>query len=288
MSISRADVEDNSLLDREILDYIPPVCPVCSSEIEFTDDLTNIYCVNKQCALKVASRLEAMARDMKVDGWGESTCLKAVEGYGLTSPYQVFLLENKELENIGVSSLEKKIKAICSKDKRKLKLWEMVKVGNIPSISQVAYKLFNGFDSLSEAYEHIERYQVPFIADRLGLRDSESSILAVRVYNTLLGYKEELLLGEKQFTVYKPEGLRLSVVITDNINKTEFISSLNKRYAGKIYFLLLNTVSSGLDILLTNGDKSSRKYKQALKLKEENNKIQILNTSEIFDYLDSL
>lgn len=196
MSISRKDAEDNSLLDKEILDIIPQVCPVCGSEIEFTDNLKHIYCVNKHCALKIAHRLKDMARDMKVDGWGESTCLKVVEGYKLTSPYQVFLLENKELKDI---SLAKKIKAICNKDKRTVKLWEMVKVGNIPSISQVAYKLFNGFDSLSEAYEHIERYQVPFIADRLGLKDSESSILAVRIYNILLEYKDEILLGEKQF-----------------------------------------------------------------------------------------
>lgn len=67
--ITREQIIENELMDMDVLSYIPTECPVCGSDIAFTDSLKQIYCVNKQCALKVAARLENMAKAMKADGW---------------------------------------------------------------------------------------------------------------------------------------------------------------------------------------------------------------------------
>ena len=236
MGISRIDVECNSLIDSDVLEYIPETCPVCGSDIEFTDSLKQIYCVNERCALKVAARLEAMAKDMKADGWGESTCLTVVKYFNLKSPYQIFLIKEKGLDCKDIPAFQKKLDSICDLNKRRVKLWEVVKLGNLPHIAQIAYKLFDGFDTLSEAFDMIETYEVPFIAERLGLKDSESSIMAVRIYNTLIKYKQELLFGETQFNIYKPEGKKLTIAITGGVegykNKSEFIGYINSAYYG--------------------------------------------------------
>lgn len=291
MGISRIDVECNSLIDSEVLEYIPETCPVCGSDIEFTDSLKQIYCVNDRCALKIASRLESMAKDMKADGWGESACLTAVQQFNLKSPYQIFIIKDKGLDCPDIPAFQKKLDSICDMNKRTVRLWEVVKLGNLPHIAQIAYKLFDGFDTLSEAYDALETYEVPFIAERLGLRDSESSIMAVRIYNTLIQYKQELLFGETQFKVYKPEGKKISIAITGGVegfkNKSEFIQYINNRYYGQISATLVNTVSSNVDILVADNDTSSRKYKQACKLRENGNDILITTSSGLLEYLDA-
>ena len=92
MGISLQEVIDNSLISEDILNNIPHTC-TCGAPIEFTDSLRQIYCSNSKCFYKIAARLEAMAKTMKADGWGESTCIQVCQDFKLVSPYQVFLLE---------------------------------------------------------------------------------------------------------------------------------------------------------------------------------------------------
>lgn len=271
MGISLQEVIDNNLLSDEVINCIPKTC-VCGEPIEFTDSLRQIYCSNPRCFYKVASRLEAMAKTMKADGWGESTCITICQEFKFISPYQVFLLE-KVVKNGGqssVSAFPKKVASICDPAKRRVELWEVVRLAGIPSIETIAYKIFNGYDNLTEAFNDIEKRQVPFIAEKLGLKNADGGVMAVNVYNTLIKYKQELLFGETQFEIYKPTGETMYIAITGGVhgfrNKSEFIDHIKLRYNGKLNPMLVNSVSSQVDILVADNDTNSNKFKTATRL----------------------
>lgn len=271
MGISLREVEENQLLSQDVLDCIPRECD-CGAPIEFTDTLRQIYCSNESCIYKIASRLESMAKAMKVDDWGESTCVTVCKEFKLISPYQVFLLE-REIEKgrtSSVSAFNKKVNAICDRSKRRVKLWEVVKLASIPNIDTIAYKIFDGYDNLTEAFKDIEEGQVPFIASKLGIKNTETGVLATRVYNNLIRYKTELLFGETLFDVYKAEGVNIQIAITGGVdgfrNKGEFVEYINKRYNGKVNAMFVNTVTNKTDILIVDGDSSSSKYGKAIKI----------------------
>lgn len=271
MGVTLQEVIDNKLLSDEVINCIPETC-VCGAPIEFTDSLRQIYCSNPRCFYKVASRLESMAKTMKADGWGESTCKTVCQEFKFISPYQVFLLD-KVIENGGTSSVpafQKKVSSICDKDKRKVELWEVVRLAGIPSIETIAYKIFNGYDSLTDAFNDIEKGQVPFIAEKLGLKNSDGSVMAVNIYNTLMRYKDELLFGETQFEIYKPTGQTMYIAITGGVNgfrnKSEFVNYIKARYNGKLNPMLVNSVSHQVDILIADNDTNSNKFKTATRL----------------------
>lgn len=272
MGIPLKTVIENELISQAILDCIPHECE-CGAPIEFTDSLRQVYCSNDKCTYKIAARLEAMAKAMKADGFGESTCIEVCRQFKLVSPYQVFLLEGALLQGIepeNVSAFAKKVQSICDRGKRKVELWEVVKLAGIPSIETIAYKIFDGYDTLTDAFNDIEKGQVPFIAEKLGLKNAETGVMAVNVYNTLIKYKDELLFGEKQFEIYKPTGVILYIAITGGVNgfrnKGEFVQYLNNRYDGKVNAMLMNSVTSQVDILIADGDTTSNKFKAATKI----------------------
>lgn len=274
MGISFNEVIENRLLSKEVINCIPEVCE-CGAEIHFTDSLRQIYCSNQRCVYKIAARLESMAKAMKVDGFGESSCQTICRTFKLISPYQVFLLE-KAVESgktCDVPAFEKKVAAICDRSVRKVSLWEVVRLAGIPSIETTAYKIFDGYNSIAEAYNDIEAGQVPFIAEKLGLKNADSGVMAVNIYNTLINYKDELIFGETQFDIYKPTGETIYIAITGGVygfrNKSEFIKYINDRYSGKINAMLMGSVTSSIDILIADGDTTSNKYKTAIKINEK-------------------
>lgn len=277
MGITLQEAIDNQLISEGVLNVIPHTCG-CGSPIEFTDSLKQIYCSNPRCFYKVAARLEAMAKKLRgpngecCEGWGESTCVTVCKEYKLESPYQVFQLD-KLVANGATSStpaFEKKVASICNPELRKVELWKVVELAGIPSIESIAYKIFGGYHNFTEAYKDIEEGQVPFIAYKLGLKNSETSVMAVKVYKTLLDYKDEILYGEKQFDIYEPTGKTLYMCITGGVNgfrnKSEFVQYINKRYSGKINAMLMNSVTTQVEILVADGDTGSNKFKTATRL----------------------
>lgn len=277
MGILIEEVIENQLISDEVLEVIPHTCS-CGAQIAFTDSLRQIYCTNPRCYFKVAARLEAMAKKLRskngecCDGWGESTCITVCREFNMISPYQVFQLE-KMIENgaeSSVAAFEKKVKSICNRELRKVELWKVVELAGIPNIDSISYKIFGGYHSLSEAFEDIEKGQVPFIADKLGIKNPETSVMAVNVYTTLIDYKDELLYGEKQFEIYEPAGETLYIAITGGVsgfrNKSEFVQYINDRYDGKVNAMLMNSVTTQVQILVADGDTGSNKFKTATRL----------------------
>ena len=277
------------LVSYELASIIPRKCEECGGELYLTESLRQLYCNNSLCATKIASRLESMAKMMKADGWGGSTSLNVVKKFKLVSPFQVFLLSGKECPE--VSAFSKKVEDICDWGKRRIKLWEVVKYANIPSIDTVAFKIFNGYESIESAFDDIEKNGVALIADKLGLRSVETGVMAVNIYNTLMQYKDELLFGETVFDVYNPTGDKLCIAITGGVygytNKSEFINYINKRYENKVNAVLVNSVTRDVNVLVADGDTNSNKYRKAMKMKSDGSNIMILDSSELIEYFDN-
>lgn len=282
MGISLEEVIANELVSEEVLNVIPHTCE-CGAPIEFTDSLRQIYCTNPKCHYKIAARLEAMAKKLRgkngecCDGWGESTCVEVCKYFRLISPFQVFSLREYVAKGYrpDVPAFEKKLDSICNPELRKVELWKVVELAGIPSVESIAYKIFGGYHTFEEAFDDIEKGQVPFIANKLGLKSAETSVMAVNVFNTLINYKDELFYGEKQFDIYEPTGENLRIAITGGVNgfrnKSEFIQYINNRYDGKVNAMLMNSVTTQVEILVVDGDGGSNKFKTATRL---NNKYQ--------------
>lgn len=289
MSISVNTAIENSLISEELAEIIPTNCEECGEELYLTESLRQLYCGNHMCATKIAARLESMAKMMKADGWGESACLTVTRQFGLISPFQVFLLEGRECSD--VAAFNKKVAEICDWGKRKIKLWEVVKYANIPSIDTVAFKIFDGYESMESAFKDIEENGVAFIADKLGLRNAETGVMAVNIYNTLMEYKDELIFGESVFEIYNPTGEKLYIAITGGVygfnNKSEFINYINRRYNGKVNAMLMNSVTRDVNALVADGSTNSNKYRKAMKMKSDGSDIIITDSTGLVEYLDN-
>lgn len=274
MGITLQEVIDNELISMEVIEVLPETCE-CGAPIEFTESLRQIYCSNPRCTYKVAARLESMAKKMKVDGFGESTCVTLCKEFGMISPFQVFRLPDmiEQGYTSSVSAFQKKVSEICDPKNRKIELWKVVEYAGIPSIETIAYKIFGGYKNLTEAFDDIESGQVPFIANKLGLKNATTSVMAVNVYTTLMKYKSELLFGEKQFETYQPTGETLFIAITDSVNgfrnKSEFIQYINSRYGGKVNAMLMNSVTTKVEILVADGETNHGKFATAMRLNQK-------------------
>lgn len=273
MSLDRETVFEHGLIDENVLAEIPETCE-CGGEIMFTDTVRQIFCSNPHCTYKVAARLEKMAKMMQADGWGESACQQICRQYKMISPFQVFLLENRaDIVNTGVAGINKKVENICDRGKRSIYLWELVKYAGIPNIEQTAYKIFTGYPTIEDAYKDIEAGQVIFVAEKLGIKNKESAVMALEIYNNLMAYKDELVFGESQFDIKKESGSKLKIAITGGVfgfnNKSDFIKFINKRYNGELNAMLASSVSSSVDILVADGDTSSNKFNSALKINQK-------------------
>ncbi len=291
MGITFKEVEENGLISDMVLEQIPRTCYMCGGDIEFTDSLKQIYCSNPDCKLKVAARLEYMAKKMGVDGWGESTCIAVVEHFNMKSPYQVFML-NDSLVCDGVAAFNIKVRDMLNSPKRKASLWEYVMYAGIPSIETTAYRIFGDYNTIDDAYKDIKKYQVSFVAEKLGIKNTESGVLAYRVYKTLLEYEAELRFGEQYFSIDELSGISYEVAITGGVsgyhNKGAFISMLNNRYSGKAHFSLMNTVTAKTDYLVVDGGTSSSKYNKAERLNESGKaNISIVTSSDMLSELDA-
>ena len=272
MAISLNEVKENELLPDYIVREIPKTCE-CGAEIVFSNSLKQAYCSNEDCYLKVTARLYQMAKMIGLTNLSEETCKKICKTYRLTSPYQLLLLEQVIDEGITVDLDIKTVIDDLKKLNKSYRLWEIVKMSCIDGIEAVAEKLFSGYNNLSAAFDDIEFDKASFIAEKLGIKNSESSVLAVNIYNQLMKHKDELLFGETQFDIIENKGKQLYISIDGYIkgfkNKSEYIHYINKAFGHKFNIMLVNTVSNQLDVLVVDKDISSNKVKAATKINND-------------------
>ena len=281
--ISYQDVIDNELIDDEILEYIPRHCE-CGGEIEFTESLKQIACNNPKCYFKVASRLENMCKSLKVDGFGESSCIKICRDLKIISPFQALLIGNRTVD--GVSSFKSKIDNLISELKQPMELWEVVALCNIPGIDSISYKLFGKYSSIEDAYRDFEKYQVPYVASLLG---NSGGVMSANIYNMLMQYKAELQFAESECNIKKLNVPKISIAISETPTgfgtKASYVARLNEILNGKASILLSNTVTKEISYLVCSPTTNTGKVKKANSLISNGADIKIVDSQELIDIL---
>lgn len=158
-------------LPKEFIALLPTHCDKCGAETEITETLTILKCTNTVCGEKSVHRLVALLQDIDVKNMGESKCRQFLEHFELTNPYAIFMYEPSDGVLFNGCSQEFS-EAIFEQmeTKRKMLLWEYVKIGNLPGIRDSARKLFAEYDSLEEFYDDLEAGGIAFVQETLGIK----------------------------------------------------------------------------------------------------------------------
>lgn len=275
MSISIDDALRNNLITAETASILPRTCS-CGSEVVFSDSLKRLVCNNPKCRCKVISRFKQF-RDMMSIRISDADIELIIKELKLSTPYQLLMLG--ELDASDPSCVLNRVisdKNVFLQDIEKVKqseyfIYDIVKMSCIQNIATIAFRLFNGFNSIDEAYEEIETSQVAFINERLGIYDQDSSIFSLQVYNDLISNKEELLFGGYQLKVKEYDKPRLNIAFADGtspyINVSELVFHLNNNYS--YIFNQVTTVNDSTDILVRNADSSNPKFRAARVLNDK-------------------
>lgn len=264
---------DNRLLSPDILNSIPTHCK-CGAELQFTESLTELQCTNTQCIYGTSRRLNKLLHQLNITTWTESDCDNICKQFNFTTPFQVFLSKQITDNNIKVDIIDfdKKVKEIEAIKAKEIELWKIVKYANIRYISTLAEKMFSSYDSMYEAYTDIEKGQVSFISEKLGIYNNEPSVLAILIYDELNSHKEELLFAETQFKIIKHTANPIRIAIADSVsgylNRSDFLNELNNRYYGKVSFVLDSSITEDTKILVVETDNTSTKYRTAKRINE--------------------
>lgn len=264
---------DNELLPIEILKSIPKRCR-CGSPNIFTESLTELQCSNPKCVYKVAKRMYNMTQEMGLKTWDENTCTILCEQFNFATPFQLMLVQQLIDGNVdtGIIDFGKKVKEIEEFRKEKIELWKIVKYANIRYVNMLAKKLFGSYDSMQKAYDDIEKGQISYISEKLGIQNNETSVMAIMIYNQLIECKEELMFAETQFNIIKHKTDPIRIAISGGtpgyLNKTALLTMLNNRYYEYTNFVLDSTITDDTKILLASYDKTSTKYRTAKRINE--------------------
>lgn len=272
--ITFEEVIENELISDRILEYIPRTCEICGKPIVFSDNLKFIQCSNSRCSSKVAARLEAMCKYLKIDGFGESTCL--VVAKHIIGPGQLLLFVQRTENLPQVPGWSVKRNNVIKCFEKPIYLWEYMKALNLPGISGTAKELLNGYDNLDKFYEDLYEQQVPMVAARLGLNvDSDSAVLALSVYNTLIEYEGEVKGCVQFFNIKKdlPGTFTLNVCITQKVpgyaSKPQYIDHLRTLVGPGLNIVQVDRVTEKTHILVGDSNSGTGKMKRAKAINEK-------------------
>lgn len=298
------DIKDNYEylnLPERFADILPEFCPTCGAPMEISETLTGLHCSNPRCKDKMVMRIKTLCKDLGVLNFGESTIEKFIDWYEPTNPMDIFELE----EGMPLApDVSPKISAdVISqiKNKNKMQLWEYVMFANLPYVRTTAMKIFSGYKTLEEAYKDIESGGIAFIQKKMGLTDKEGmvSVQAIKVYNSLMEYKDDLLEGVSNVVILDmSEKKTFKVVCSDQVGgrfskKAEFYAYVNNTYADKVHCDFLPSVNKSIDYLVWAGaDGSPARYTSKVqKVERMNSKgsnIPIVTAEQFIEIIENL
>ena len=172
---------------------------------------------------------------------------------------------------------------------------------NLPYVRTTAMKIFSGYKTLEEAYKDIESGGIAFIQKKMGLTDREGivSVQAIKVYNSLMEYKDDLLEGVSNVVILDmSEKKTFKVVCSDQVGgrfskKAEFYAYVNNTYADKVHCDFLPSVNKSIDYLVWAGaDGSPARYTSKVqKVERMNSKgsnIPIVTAEQFIEIIENL
>lgn len=291
---------DSYNLPQQFAEVLPEFCETCGAPMEISETLTGLHCSNPRCKDKMVMRIKALCNDLGILKFGESTIEKFIDYYEPDSPMDIFQLEEGMLLAPDVSP---KISADVIrqiKEKRKMQLWEYVMFANIPFVRTSARKIFQGYKNLDDAYKDIVSGGLTFIQDRLGISEyNELSVQAMKVYNNLIEYKDDLYSGINDVEIIDLSNKKqLNVVCSDQVGngfskKSEFYAYINNTYADKLHVDFLSSVTKSIDYLVWAGaDGTPARYTSKVQKVERYNEkgcnIPIVTAQQFIDIVEKL
>lgn len=298
-----SDVRENHFsygLPERFVDCLPEYCEVCGAPMDISESLTTLQCSNPRCKDKMVMRVKALCGDLGLLTFGEKNIEKFLDTYTIDSPMDIFGLQKGspvyDVSQKVVDCLVDQLQA-----KKKMLLWEYVMYSNIPFVRTSARKIFQGYEDIGTALQDIEHGGVPFIQDKLGVAGDENglSIQAIKVYNSIMEYKEDLLKGCEYIEIIRLQGIReLNVVCSDQVGgrfskKAEFYAYVNNTFADKVHVNFLPAVNKGIDYLVWAGaDGSPARYTSKVKSVEGYNargaNIPIVTAEQFIEIMERL
>lgn len=288
-------------LPEEFAEILPEFCPTCGAPMEISESLTGLHCSNPRCKDKMVMRIKALCKDLGVLKFGESTIEKFVDFYEPDSPMDIFELEEGMVLAPDVSEKVSNDVIQQIKSKSKMQLWEYVMFCNIPFVRTSARKIFGDYKTLEDAYIDIESEGLALIQDKLGLSGDyyEVQVLPLKIYNSLIEYKDDLFSGIDFVEIENMEGKKkLTVVCSDQVGgnfrtKSEFYAYVNNTFADKLHVDFLSSVSKSIDYLVWAGaDGSPARYTSKVQKVERYNEkgidIPIVTAQQFIDILEKL
>lgn len=272
MSLSLMDAYNNKVLTERSLRFIPKVCR-CGQDLELSDSITVLRCSNRNCQSYTVSRSNELCKKL---GLSLSTddLLNLIDEFDIVSPYQI--LELDSLRAIGkvsstiVENLDSVAKKVAIIKNSEVEIYEILSWCGIDCISVIAKQIANGFNSFDEFFMEIDRAQVSFLNERLGIKTPEACVLAHEIYSSILGIRDELFYAESLLKIKKHTN-RLFIAFNDNcgqyMNKTEILTYLNDTF--DYMFVHTELVNDRTDILVKHLDNSNYKYRNARLINEK-------------------
>ena len=287
-------------LPERFVDILPDKCDECGSPLEISETMTSLHCSNPRCKNKLIMRIRAMCRDLGIVDFGESTISKFIDYYGITNHLNFFDLKRGMILSDEVSDKvsEKVIEQV--EHHKDFLLWEFVQVANLPYIQTSARKIFQGYNNLKEAYEDIEEGGVAFIQERLGITKEDTvSLQAVKIYTTLMEFKDDLLEGEECVNIISTEGkTELNVVCSDQVGdgfhkKSEFYAYCKEHFGDRFQINFLSSVTKSIDYLVWAGaDDSPARYTSKVqkveRYNEKGSNIPIVTAHKFIEELENM
>lgn len=286
-------------------DSLPQFCDDCEYPMEMTEVFTNLHCSNPRCPVKVAQRLVAIANQIGVKDMGESRAKKFIDHFGLTNPLLIFAYEPDEdgqmANDIGMETSRKIYEQFNAR--RKFTLPEYVKMANLPNIQMSAFSLFEDYDDITEAFDAIEKGGVEYVRDKLNIKEKDTenlSVRAVKVYESLMTFKDDLIEGFEYIEVIKThvEDMQMikavcSTEVGGNFRtKADFYAVCNNLYPN-IHIEFGSSVTKKTDYLIWSGADGSNaavtnKVKKARGYNEQGCDIKIVTALDFLGILECL
>lgn len=259
---------DSYGLPLRFVEALPDTCEECGSSLAISETMTGLHCSNPRCKDKLVMRIRAVCRDLGIVDFGESTISKFIDYYGVTNHLNFFDLKEGMIlsDEVSPKVSEKVIDQVIRK--KDFLLWEFVQVANLPFIQTSARKIFQGYNNLTEAFDDIEEGGVDFIQKKLGIAKEDTvSLQAMKIYTTLMEFKDDLLEGEECVNIISIEGKKeLNVVCSDQVGgnfhkKSEFYAYCKENFGDRVHINFLSSVTKNIDYLVWAGaDGSPARY----------------------------
>lgn len=299
-----SDIKDNYDeygLPYEFAECLPEYCPTCGAPLEIRETLTGLTCSNPKCPDKIVMRIRSICTDLNILQFGEKTIEEFVRYHELTNPLNIFELQPGMLLYAGASEdLSNKIISQIDK-KRNFLLWEYVMIANLPDVRTSAQKIFSDYKTLAEAYANIETGGVDFIQKKMGIvADGEVSVQAMKVYKSLMEFKDDLFEDVDNVNIISTEGkVELNVVCSDQVGngfakKKDFYDYINTTFGDKLHVNFLPSVRKDIDYLVWAGaDGSPARYTSKVRTVENWNSkgttnIPILTAQQFIEEMEDL